>query len=182
MGAVAIRPPWQRRLFHAVAGSILPILALFVSEPLPAILAGALALVGLSLDLLRFRVTGINRLFLRYLRILLKSNEGSRITGATYLLIGSCLSFVLFDPNGGNCGSAFPLPGRPGGGHSRSVSGRPEVFRKVPAGHFGVHFCGFPGGCRTGICWGYPSQNPLFSWAPWWPPSWKSCPCPLTTI
>lgn len=127
-------PPWQRRLFHAVAGSILPVVAFFVSEPLPAILAGALALVGLALDLLRFRVAGINRLFLRHLRLLLKSKEDSRITGATYLLIGSCITFVLFDPMVAIAALLFLSLGDPAAAIVGQSAGGPRFFGKSPVG------------------------------------------------
>ena len=134
MGALTSVPPWQRRLFHAVAGSILPIVALFVSEPLPAILAGALATVVLTLDLLRFNVGRINRLFMRRLRLLLKSNEDSRITGATYLLIGSCLAFVLFDPTVAIAALLFLSLGDPAAAIVGQSVGGPRFFGKSPVG------------------------------------------------
>ena len=134
MGAIANGPPWQRRLFHAVAGSILPIVAFFVSEPIPAMLAGSLALVSLTLDLLRFRVGSINRLFLRYLRLLLKNNEDSRITGATYLLIGSCLAFALFDPTVAIAALLFLSLGDPAAAIVGQSVGGPRFFGKSPVG------------------------------------------------
>ena len=90
-------PPWQRRLFHATAGSAIPVAALFLPDSLPAVLLGILAAGSLALDLARFRVGWLNRLFLRFLSRLLKSDEDRRITGATYMLIGAGLAFALFD-------------------------------------------------------------------------------------
>jgi dolichol kinase len=59
----------------------------------------ALAVVsggGLSLDLTRFRIPWVNRLFLRCLAPLLKYNESHRFTGATFLIVGGLFSFLLF--------------------------------------------------------------------------------------
>ena len=51
---------------------------------------------GLTLDLTRFRLSWLNRQFLRWLAPLLKHDEGHRLTGATYLAVGGLFSFLLF--------------------------------------------------------------------------------------
>ena len=72
-------------------------IAYFLADPLPALLIGILAAGSLALDLIRFRISWLNRLFLYWLSLLLKREEEARITGATYLLIAACISFLLFD-------------------------------------------------------------------------------------
>lgn len=57
-----------------------------------AVLSGG----ALVLDLARFRLGWLNRQFLRMLAPLLKHDEGHRITGATYLVTGGLLAFLLF--------------------------------------------------------------------------------------
>ncbi len=90
-------PPWPRRLFHVSVGTAIPVIAIFLDEPWPVILLGMIAAGSLALDLVRFRLPWLNRLFLYWLSLLLKQEESARITGATYLLIAACLCFLLFD-------------------------------------------------------------------------------------
>jgi len=90
-------PTWQRRAFHASVGTAIPVIAIFLPDQLPAILAGILAAASLALDLARFRLAWLNRLFLKWLNVLLKREESRQVTGATFLLIAACLCFLLFD-------------------------------------------------------------------------------------
>ena len=132
--AGANRPPWQRRLFHAVAGSFVPLAAIFLAEPYPVILAGILALGSLALDLARFRIAWLNRIFLDKLRVLLKSSEDSRLTGATFLLIAACLSFLLFEKEVAIAVLLFLSLGDPVAALvGQSVPG-PRIFGKSPVG------------------------------------------------
>ena len=127
-------PPWPRRLFHAAVGSSIPVAAIFLADPLPALLTGILAIVSLSLDLTRFRVAWLNRIFLQSLRLLLKSDEYRRITGATYLLIGACFAFLLFDKPVAIAVLLFLSLGDPAAALvGRPIPG-PRVFGKSPVG------------------------------------------------
>ena len=56
-----------------------------------------LTFLSLSLDLVRFRVPSLNRTFLRWLAPLLKLEEGSKLTGATFMLAAGFLAFAVFD-------------------------------------------------------------------------------------
>lgn len=127
-------PPWQRRLFHAAAGSALPLAALFIPAPYPAILTGLLAVGSLALDLTRFRVAWLNRIFLRSLRLLLKSDEDRRITGATYLLLGAALCFLLFDLTVAVAALLFLSVGDPAAALVGQRSPGPRLFGKSPFG------------------------------------------------
>ena len=90
-------PPVWRRLFHLTAGSSIPVAGIFVPDLLMVLALAALAAGGLGLDLARVRVEGLNRIFLRWLAPLLKSDEGRRITGATYMAIAALVVFLVFD-------------------------------------------------------------------------------------
>lgn len=90
-------PPWPRRLFHAAVGTAIPVTAYFLPDLLPTVIIGILAASSLALDLVRFRVPWLNRLFLYWLSLLIKKEEEARITGATYLLIAAFVSFLVFD-------------------------------------------------------------------------------------
>ena len=127
-------PPWRRRLFHAVAGSILPLSSFFVPEPYPAVVAGVLAAASLVLDLLRFRVEGLNRLFLRVLNPILKASEDRRVTGATWMLIASCLAFVFLDQTVAAAVLLFLSLGDPAAALVGQASPGPTIFGKSPVG------------------------------------------------
>ena len=89
-------PPVWRRLFHIVAGSSIPIVGIFAPQVGMVAALAVLSGGGLGLDLTRFRIPWVNRLFLRWLAPLLKHNEEHRFTGATFLIIGGLFSFLFF--------------------------------------------------------------------------------------
>ena len=95
-GGVAVQPKIWRRLFHVVAGSCIPIAGIFAPESGFVIALAVLSAGALALDLSRFGVGPLNRLYLRLMAPLLKSDEESHITGATYMIIAAALVFWLF--------------------------------------------------------------------------------------
>ena len=95
-GGTAAQPRIWRRLFHVVAGSCTPIAGIFAPESEFVIALAVLAVGALLLDLSRFGIAPLNRLYLRLMAPLLKSDEEWHITGATYMLIAAALVFWLF--------------------------------------------------------------------------------------
>ena len=134
MTGASVAPPLGRRLFHAVAGSLPPLAGIFAPMPELVIILAVLALGSLSLDLTRFRVSWLNRLFLRWLRLLLKSSEDRRITGATYLLVAACLSFLLFDRPVAIAVLLFLSLGDPAAALVGRPMPGPRLFGKSPVG------------------------------------------------
>ena len=127
-------PPVWRRWFHLIAGSSIPVAGIFASDwgmvAALAVLSGG----GLGLDLLRFRIQWLNQQFLRWLSPLLKSDEGRRLTGATYLMVGALFTFLLFGPEVAVPALLFLSLGDP----AAAVVGRrmpgPRIFGKSPGG------------------------------------------------
>lgn len=78
-------------------GSLFPILALFLSREVLLLALGSTTAAALCLELARLRSLRLNRAFFRYLPLALKEPEASTITGATYLLLGSVVAFLVFD-------------------------------------------------------------------------------------
>ena len=85
-----------RRLFHMAAASVFPVLALFVQEDLflALLLLASFLLVGA--DMGRLLLPPLNRLFLRWVGPLLRQGEERRLTGASYVLLGTLAAFALF--------------------------------------------------------------------------------------
>ena len=127
-------PPLPRRIFHALAGSAAPLAGIFAPLPELAIVLGILAAGSLALDLARFRVAGLNRLFMRWLRPLLKSSEGNRVTGATWLLLAAALAFLVFDREIAVAALLFLAWGDPAAALVGRPMPGPRVFGKSPAG------------------------------------------------
>ena len=134
MTGASAAPPLGRRLFHAVAGSLPPLAGILAPMPELVIILAVLALGSLSLDLTRFRVSWLNRLFLRWLRPLLKSSEDRRITGATYLLVAAFLSFLLFDQAVAIAVLLFLSLGDPAAALVGRPMPGPRLFGKSPVG------------------------------------------------
>ena len=95
-GAQGAPPPVWRRLFHVIAGSSIPLAGIFVSETAMIWVLSILAVGGLAIDLARFNLGWLNRIFTRMLGPLLKADEAGHITGATYMVIAALLIYVLY--------------------------------------------------------------------------------------
>ncbi|HIN06005.1 MAG TPA: hypothetical protein EYM65_07180 [Dehalococcoidia bacterium] len=127
-------PPIWRRWFHLIAGSSIPLAGIFVSE---WGMVAALAVVsggGFCLDLIRFRFQWLNQRFMHWLSPLLKSDEGRRFTGATYMVVGALFAFLLFGAEVAVPVLLFLALGDP----TAALVGRrmpgPRIFGKSPGG------------------------------------------------
>ncbi len=127
-------PPGWRRLFHLIAGSSIPLAGIFVSETAMVWALSALAAGGLTLDLVRFRVGWLNRLFTRWMAPLLKADEAHHITGATYMVIAALLVYLLYGKEVAIPAMFFLSLGDP----AAALVGRrmpgPRIFGKSPLG------------------------------------------------
>ena len=88
--------PW-RGLWHLVGGSFFPILALFVPKEVLLITLGAITGIFIAWEIARFASPGVNRCMVSHLGVILKKEEGFRLTGTTYLLLSSLAVFLLFE-------------------------------------------------------------------------------------
>ena len=127
-------PPIWRRLFHIVAGSSIPLAAIFVPETAMIWVLAVLAAQGLVLDLVRFRVGWLNSLFMHWMAPLLKEDEEAHITGATYMLVAALIVFILYGKEVAIPVMFFLSLGDP----AAAIVGRrmpgPRIFGKSPGG------------------------------------------------
>ena len=133
-GEPTAQPKIWRRLFHVFAGSTIPLAGIFAPETAFLIALAVLAVGGLALDLARFGIGPFNRVYLRWMSPLLKSDEESHITGATYMLIAAVLVFWLYGKGVGVPVMFFLSLGDP----AAAIVGRrmpgPRLLGKSPGG------------------------------------------------
>ena len=130
----AAPPLIGRRLFHAVAGSSIPLAGIFLSETVMIWALAILAAQGLVLDLIRFRVGWLNALFMRSMAPLLKEDEAGHITGATYMLIAALIVFVLYGKEVGIPVMFFLSLGDPAAAMMGRRMPGPRILGKSPGG------------------------------------------------
>ena len=127
-------PKVWRRLFHALAGSMIPVAGIFAPETGLLYALTVLAAGAVALDLTRIGIGPLNRIYLRLMAPLLKSDEEAHITGATYMLIAGAIVFWLFSKDVGVPVMFFLSLGDP----AAAVVGRrmpgPRVLGKSPGG------------------------------------------------
>ncbi|MCH8088108.1 MAG: hypothetical protein IIC81_09705 [Chloroflexi bacterium] len=87
----------ERRLFHIVAGSLFPLLALVLPQWIIILLAATGTGASIVLEISRRRSRRVNDCFTRRFSVLLKESESSQTLGSTYLLAATLLAFLLFD-------------------------------------------------------------------------------------
>jgi len=88
--------PW-RQLWHLLGGSFFPILAIFIPMDTLLITLGAITAIFITWETVRFISPSVNQWMVSHLGIILKKEEGFRLTGTTYLLLASLIVFLLFD-------------------------------------------------------------------------------------
>ncbi|MDP6771186.1 MAG: hypothetical protein QF704_10865 [Anaerolineales bacterium] len=86
-----------RRLVHISAGSFFPIAALWTNQMLILVFAIIATTIILTLEGIRLYYLPINQKVIQYLGPLLKPGEERKFLGATYLLLATTLSFLLFE-------------------------------------------------------------------------------------
>ncbi len=152
-------PQVWRRLFHLIAGSSIPFAGIFAPDKEFLAALAVLAVGAVVLDLSRFGVGPLNRVYMRWMAPLLKGEEVSRMTGATHMLLASCLVFWLFgkevavpvmfylslgDPVAAIVGRRMPglrLAGKsPGGTVAFAITGSAVAAVLVLSGAVGHHW------------------------------------------
>ena len=86
----------ERRLFHMSAGVLFPVLALILEERPFFVLLLLSSVIVVAGDTARLFVSPLNRVFVRVLAPLMRSEEKHSIVAATYGLLGILGTFALF--------------------------------------------------------------------------------------
>ena len=87
----------KRALFHIFVGLSIALSALFPPRVALLISLGLITFAALFFEALRFRNKRVNKWFLSLLNPLLREYETSRLTGSSYILAASLISFLVFE-------------------------------------------------------------------------------------
>jgi dolichol kinase len=92
----------NRKLLHVLSGSMIPAGIFYlpklpgVSVWFPAILLCAATVALLGIEMLRFRVPAVQRLFYSVAGKALRQHEQTRLTGATYIFAAGAICAIVF--------------------------------------------------------------------------------------
>ena len=129
-----VQPRIWRRLFHVFAGSTIPLAGILAPDLEFLVGLAVVAAGAVLLDFSRFTVGPLNRVYMRWMDPLLKSDEDARMTGATHMLIAAAVVFWLFGKEVGVPVMFFLSLGDP----MAAVVGRrapgPRLLEKSPVG------------------------------------------------
>lgn len=87
----------MRRVYHLTAGLFVVLIVAHLDRNQGLVLISSLFLLTLLIETSRLLLPDMNRLFLRYLGLLLRENEKRRPTGTGFYLGGVFLSLLLFE-------------------------------------------------------------------------------------
>jgi dolichol kinase len=87
----------KRGLMHVIVGLGIATVGFLLSRPLFLSILITVSVLWCAVDLLRLRFAKLGNLFVKSFALLLREYEKSRVTGATFLLLGCLISFIIFD-------------------------------------------------------------------------------------
>ena len=91
-----MRSTLRRRLFHMIA-SFSIVLAAWLLPKVPLLLSlGSVTFLFLTFEFIRLRFTGINWWFISHFRSMLREEEVSNVTTASYVLIAAVVAYLAF--------------------------------------------------------------------------------------
>ncbi len=131
---VMIGSHFPRKLFHLTAASLIPTVYYFelVDRQSTLYLALITAAVWVTADIARIKIDSVNRVIYKgWLKNFMKAKEKNSLTGSSYVLIGSCLALLLFNPPIASASIYFMSIGDP----SAALAGKP--FGKTRFGKSG---------------------------------------------
>ena len=152
----------ERRLFHVVSGSVFPVAALFLELHLFLLLLLAATAAAVAGDAARLLIPSVNRLFHRLFGRLLREREAYRVTGASYILLGTLGAFAIFPRDTAILAVLFSSIGDPIVGLAGVLAPGWRVFGKSPVGTAAMAVAGLG---VAGLL--HAAGEISFGWPPW---------------
>lgn len=85
-----------RQLYHSLSGLALVFIISFLDKPADVYLTLILLFSAIIIETMRLYLPGINRIFIHYFGILMRSEERHNPTGTLYYLLGALVALLLF--------------------------------------------------------------------------------------
>jgi dolichol kinase len=102
-----LRSTLRRRLFHMIA-SFSIVIAVWLLPKVPLLLSlGSVTFLFLTFEFIRLRFTGINWWFISHFRSMLREEEVSNVTTASYVLIAAVVAYLAFGKDIAVCAVSF---------------------------------------------------------------------------
>ena len=124
----------RRGLVHALSGLSIVVAAYLLPRVWFLASLGGTTLLILVFDIARLRSPRANALFFRHSESLLREQEASRLTGATYLLVGSLAAFLAFPRDIAMLAVGFLAVGDPIATIVGTYRGRTLLLGRTPEG------------------------------------------------
>ena len=124
----------ERRLFHMLVGSMFPVAALYLEEGLLLLLLLTAATAMVAGDAARLMIPFLNRLIYSLFGRVLRESEKNRVTGASYMILGTLGSFAIFPRDVAVLAVLFTSVGDPVAGLVGVRASGWRVFGKSPLG------------------------------------------------
>ncbi len=92
----------NRKLLHILSGCAIPAGILYIplipgaSNYLPMVILGVLLFGSILLEVIRFRMPAVQKIFFSFAGSMLRSEEDKRITGATYIFASAFICTIIF--------------------------------------------------------------------------------------
>ncbi|MBI4285198.1 MAG: hypothetical protein HY670_04760 [Chloroflexi bacterium] len=124
----------RRGFFHILCGLVILVVAILFPMTPVLVGLGAFTLAFLAVELIRLKVSWLNKLFCRWLGLLLRDSESSRVSGASYFLVASLLALLFFRKDTALLAIAFLTIGDPLATLVRNQREKKNFSRKAVAG------------------------------------------------
>ena len=85
-----------RQLYHSLSGLVLVFVISYLDKPADVYLTLILLFSAIIIETARLYLPGINRMFIHYFGILMRSEERHNPTGTLYYLLGALVALLLF--------------------------------------------------------------------------------------
>ena len=93
----------NRKLLHIISACCIPAGILYLPEipgapeKLPMLIIGVLLALSIAVELIRFRMPAVQKLFYSVAGTMLRKEEDKKLTGSTYIFASSFLCAIIFD-------------------------------------------------------------------------------------
>ncbi|MQF69761.1 hypothetical protein FIM12_05460 [SAR202 cluster bacterium AD-804-J14_MRT_500m] len=153
-------PSNWRKLFHVLAGSIIPVMGIFVSSQIMVNVLLVISGLAILSETARFTSPSINKGLVRLFKPLLKPADVYQVTSATYMVIAALGCFLLFDKSIAVAALLFLSVGDPVASLTGIRMSGFRIGKKSPRGSIAFFIVTI---CLSLVLWGMGIAHPLWA-------------------